>query len=321
LDHQKDQFFSTVIKKSIRNHKKFNLNFRPKIRFRARDHEWSDVIELSKPMLIFVSLNKKKEEYKDEHTEYKVEKYSNFNIQMTMNSSSYLLTMREDPKLSPFQIKNKVAGCSMLLSQDPKKLQNQRCELLIPYGKKRYYCWPKPFTKEHKLYARLYNIQNNDMSKIFEIKRDHKQNKLKTNFEIKDQDIYVMNKISGVSNLLTISDYLHEDFITNKTENTMMVDIPKMGISIMKGKAESRRELLYVFLRGISYVSETKESEIIQTVKMKYLNIDYNSDQNVCYPVMVTPSINKNFLESEDMNHVELVINQARNDSGVSSNF
>jgi hypothetical protein len=226
--------------------------------------------------------------------------------------------MREDKKLSPFQIKNKLNNCDLLISQDPRKLEKNLCELVIPEGKLRYYCWPKPFSRPQKLYARMYNKPNNDLSKIFEIKHDHKQNKLRVQLNLRDQDVYVMSRISGVSNLLEISEVLNEEFILNKTQSTLMVEIPKMGVSVVKGKGSSRRELLYMFLRGMNYVSETKENEVIQTIKLKYLNIDYNSDQNVCYPVMVTPSMNKDYLETTDLHHMEFEINQARNDTGVS---
>lgn len=292
----------------------------PNIRFRIPDHSWSDNISFDKPMLIFLALRENKQYY-DEECQFTIEAYTPFNIQMTFSADSYLLLLRQKENLSPFKIKNIIPDCILLISQNPKKLGKNFAESIIYPGEEKYYCWPNPFSKTQKLYAALFNRKYKEFSKIFEINKDKQNDNYDIIFELQARKIYHFSKVSGIGNELIISDVITDELFQAKINSRINFRCPNLGVSVLGGKNEKRREMLYLKMKDFDFMQETTKDETRQQIALRYLNIDNNSDVNACFPVVFTPKNPLNYIERNGLRHLDIYVKSAISEHQVIFHF
>ena len=332
----------------------------PKIRFRVKDHDWSDTVNLEKPMLIFIALQKKLTEdsnskvqqtqVKDKclikiesNSGFKIEQYTNFNIQMTFSSDSYLLLMRQDDELSPIQVCNDFENCVILVSQDPAKLRNKVAELSLMYGEKKQFSWARPFSLEKQIYMVVYNIEKKMYSSIFMVNTEMSSNNYNVSFspdfaslmaqnqeldknrnnlgfQMQNQTqgkIYHFSKVSGVANKIVICEMINDDLLKGKVESRMVLIIPNLGVSVIGGQAQRRKELMYINVHNLDYSAETTADEYTQEIAISSLNIDNNYDHFACYPVMLAPKYPLNYINQKGLRHIDVYLKSAINSSDV----
>ena len=266
-------------------------------------------------MLIFIALKQKSASTEDPDSAFRVEKYTNFNIQMTLKNDSYILLMRENLELSPFKIVNNLKQCTLYISQDVEKLKNKVAEMKVPYKEMAYYSWPRPFSKPTKLFVMVYIPKLDMYSEPFEILKDLVSHKYEIKVGFKDVKVFHFSKISGVSNKIVITDHINNElFDPNNISKTLLL-FPDLGVSVINGVGEKRKELLYVHLKDLEYASRVSKDETVTEVGVGYLNIDNNSDTIPCYPVFMTPKMPLYMIENNNLKHIQLYVNQANSSS------
>lgn len=87
----------------------------------------------------------------------------------------------------------------------------------------------------------------------------------------------------------------------NKIQKLIMIYIQFFGISIIgKNKANRNVEILYLYATGLEFaLMEEKNFKTFQ-FRIKYLNLDNNSQNNPFYPVTMTPSLKEKYLGASD---------------------
>lgn len=291
------------------------------IRFRIPHHSWSDNINFDKPMLIFLALKKTEEKEYDEESQFVIEKYTPFNIQMTFSSDSYLLLMRQKETLSPFKIKNIIEDSIIFISQDPHKLSHNVCELMIKPGDEKYYCWPNPFSKQKRIFAALFNRKYKEFSNVFEINTSKQNDNYDVRSNLHSRKIYHFSKVSGISNKLIISDVINDELFQSKINSRMLFRCPNLGVSVLGGKKEKRKEILYLKMKDFDFSQETTNDETRQQIALRYLNIDNNAEIDACYPVLFTPKMPIDYIENNKLRHLDIYIKSANSDHQVSISF
>lgn len=103
---------------------------------------------------------------------FKIEQYTNFNIQMIFSSDSYLLLLRQDKDLCPIKICNELKNTVLLISQDPNKLTKGVAELSVAFGEEKEFSWAAPFSLDKKIFAIVYQQDVKKFSQIFQIDGD-----------------------------------------------------------------------------------------------------------------------------------------------------
>ena len=76
--------------------------------------------------------------------------------------------------------------------------------------------------------------------------------------------VYHFSKVSGVANRIVLCEMINSDMLKAKVESRMVVKVPNLGMSIIGGKAQKRKELMYVNLRNLDYSTETTADEYVQ---------------------------------------------------------
>lgn len=97
----------------------------------------------------------------------------------------------------------------------------------------------------------------------------------------------------------------------------MQVRIPNLGLSVIGGRAQKRKELIYVNLHEVSYSTETTKDEYIQQVAITYINIDNNYDHFAFYPVMLAPKFPLKYITENKLRHIDVYLRSALNNSDV----
>jgi hypothetical protein len=76
--------------------------------------------------------------------------------------------------------------------------------------------------------------------------------------------------------------------VSEIARNKVGVSLSEVGISIITGK-KNRSEILFIFMKDIDIVMMEMQDKRELEFKIKYVNIDNNSNHNTVYPVMFTP--------------------------------
>ncbi len=68
------------------------------------------------------------------------------------------------------------------------------------------------------------------------------------------------------------------------------VSISNIGISVMDQEGRKRVELIYITLKNVEYMMHETSNLRTSQLKIKYLNIDNNSNYETMFPVILTPT-------------------------------
>lgn len=138
------------------------------------------------------------------------------------------------------------------------------------------------------------------------------------NLNTKMGKIYHFSKVSGVANRIVLCEMINNDMLKGKVESRMVVKVPSLGMSVIGGKAQKRKELMYINMKNLDYSTETTADEYIQQIAISYINIDNNYDHFACYPVMLAPKYPLKYIEEHGLRHIDIYLRSAINSSDVS---
>lgn len=154
---------------------------------------------------------------------------------------------------------------------------------------------------ENEIRRNTFNFANSANSNDINVCVSPRKNKMDFNkIELKKTPITELDSL-GLS-LPSEPDAKKESFIEkNKIQKIILIYIQVFGVSIIgKNKTNKNIEILYLYATGLEFaLMEEKNFKTFQ-FRIKYLNLDNNSQNNPFYPVIMTPSLKEKYLGTSD---------------------
>lgn len=271
--------------------------------------EWSDSVDIAKSNLAHLMIKNIEERQGNQRIHnFTVENYISMLLQVTMKNNSHLITIKRESKMGSFKITNNLDDVVIFLSQDPKKLTKNVAELALGPNTWSYYSWPKSFSKPKDIYIRAYMMKTQTCSDIVQI--DY--SKGYASYDMMNTRIYHDSEFSGVSQNLTFA-YILDKKADQTLNSSMTVSIPFLGLSIVGGRKQSRRELMFLSFSGVEVLKKNYNKHSITKLKVRYMSIDNNSEYIATYPIMFGPRFTKDDMIRQDWHHIDLYMKQMNN--------
>lgn len=238
-----------------------------------------------------------------------IEKYITMSLQVTLEQDSYLLTVSEESEMGSFKFVNNLDGMIIFLSQDQRKLRANVAELNLPPQTWRYYSWPSTFSKKRSLFMRVLKESTRQLTDIIEVDYEKSSN----SYNILGTRFYHNRELSGGSMIFKFS-YIFDQQEQTRQLRTTTLNIPYLGFSIVGGKRENRRELLFMSLTEMRVRLEYYDKFIKTEVKITYFNIDNNSEFICYYPMLFSPKYSYESMKRHGLHHIDLFVKSLSKD-------
>ena len=240
---------------------------------------------------------------------FEVEKYITLSLQVTPENASYLLTLKREPQMGSFKFVNNLDDMVVFLSQDSQKLVNGLAEVAMQPQTWAYYSWPSTFSKERKLYMMVLSLKLGKRSDIFEL---HYSDTFRS-YDLLGLRIYHNADMSGASLILRFS-YILDQKEKRKLMSSIKVVVPYIGISAIGGRRENRHELIFISLTELT-VKRTTFDKMTKTIaKIRYFNIDNNSESLAYYPILFGPKYSYEAIKRNDWQHIDFYLKNMNTD-------
>ena len=271
--------------------------------------EWSDSVDIAKSNLAHLMIKNIGEgKALQKVHNFSVENYISMVLQMTMKNNSHLITLKRESKMGSFKICNNLPDMVIFVSQDPKKLSRNVAELALTPNTWAYYSWPKPFTKPKDMFIRAYMERTQQTSDMMQINYTEGH----ASHDFFNMRIYHDSEFAGVSQNLTFA-YILDKKADQTLNSSMEVNVPFLGLSIVGGRKQNRRELMFLSLTGVEMKKKNYNRHSVTKFKLRYLNIDNNSEYLASYPILFGPRFTKDDMIRNDWHHVDLYMKQMNN--------
>lgn len=238
-----------------------------------------------------------------------VERYVTLSLQVTAEHDSYLLTVREEPEMGSFKFVNNLDDMIIFLSQDPEKLRMNVAELVLQPHTWKYYSWPSTFSKKRALFMRVLQESTKMLTDLIVIdyeKNYDSYNTLGTRF-------YHNTERSGGSMIFKFS-YIFDQKEKRKLLRQITLNVPYLGLSLIGGKRENRRELLFLSLTEMRAQVEFYDKIMKTRLQITYFNIDNNSEFVSYYPMLFSPKYSFENMKRHGLHHIDIYVKMLNKD-------
>lgn len=241
--------------------------------------------------------------------EFEVEKYITLSLQITPEDASYLLTVKRETQNGSFKFINNLDEMVVFLSQDPDKLVRAVAEVAMQPQTWAYYSWPSTFSKKRELYMLVFNLRTMKRSDIYKV--DYQDTS--RSYDLLGTRIYHNAEMSGASLNVKFSLILDQKE-KRKLTNTLTASIPYLGISLIGGRRENRHELLFISLTELAVIRDTYDRITKTIAKIRYFNIDNNSEYLAYYPILFSPKYSYENIKRNDWQHIDFYLKNTNQD-------
>lgn len=250
-----------------------------------------------------------------------VDKYTNASLQNIYSGEMFYIVLKMQENHCPLRLKVRLDNCFVFINESAEELSNKNtAQLMLSSNEDRFYSWSKINQTERRLFAVVYNTKLAQRSNIIEIDLNkHEMNYMLEFGASARRTIYHSWKVKGISKHLIISDLIDENMLAPKPVDTKVVRLPKLGISLIDGIREDRKELMYITMKDLQYLNQVNTDENITQYRVRYLNIDNSLDEKPLYPVIFTPAYNLGNLETQNLYWLDVVITKAVDDSNITA--
>jgi vacuolar protein sorting-associated protein 13A/C len=266
---------------------------------------WSDSISITNFNLYYFMLKNINALSGVSAENFRVEQYITLSLQVTPDNDSYLLTVREEPEMGSFKFVNNLNDMMIFLSQDPEKLRVNVTELSIQPQTWKYYSWPTSINNKRSLYMRVLRLSTKQITDIIEVdfeKPSYSYNVLGTRF-------YHNRERSGGTMVFKFS-FIFDQKEKMKQLRKTTINVPYLGLSIIGGKRENRRELLFMSITEMKVTLEAFDKISKTRLKIGYFNIDNNHEYISYYPMVLSPKYSYESMKRHGLNHIDVYIKQ-----------
>lgn len=275
------------------------------VNFGIAGFEWSDKVNLNSLNLHYFMLKTKLEKLIEiPRYGFKLEDFVTLCIEVSNQDDSHLITIRRESEKGSFKFVNNLDDMIVFLSHDPMKLDSKIAEVcLYANTGNTHYSWPASQGKEKDLYMKVMNIKTEKITDVIRVENSQTT----WSYDLLGTRVYHEAEMVGGSLQCTFSYFPRTKKDRNiKSETTL--NIPFLGLSLIGGLRENRRELLFVSFTDMQVKAETYEKTKKFKIRIRYFNIDNNSEYLSYYPIFFSPKFSLENLRSRGDNHFDLYV-------------
>lgn len=294
-----------------KSHKRF-------INFGVAGYEWSDDIQINSLNLHYFMLRHKQgRTIPSDHGGFQIEQFITLCIEVAIQEDSNLIVVRRETEKGSFRFVNNLDDMIVFLSQDGEKLHQGIAEVFLHEQQGScYYSWPSSLSKKREIFISVYNIKTQTRSDIVKLE----YSKATMSYDLLSSRIYHQSEMVGGTMMCTFTHFPRK-IQDNYSPNTKIhLEIPYLGLSVIGGLREGRRELLFLSISDLKVDAEFFEKKKKLRAKIRYFNIDNNSEFLSFYPIFFSPKISYENMIANDLNHIDLYVS-LRNKSDAYDNM
>lgn len=266
-------------------------------------YQWSDVINIDVLNLHYFMLRNQQQDVSETAHGFTVEAFITMCLEISVVQDSHLLTIRRETDKGSFKFINNLDDMIVFLSQDPSHLERNVAEVMMHPMTWAYYSWPSTHSKKRDLYMRVLNLKTDNLSSIARVEYEVQA----MSYDILKTRIYHKAEMSGASLEFTFSSIL-EEIDNSRLIKQIELNIPYLGLSIIGGNRENRRELLYISMSELIIKANYFEKFTKIYMRLRYFNIDNNSEFVSHYPIFLSPEYSFEMMRKFDKQHVDLYV-------------
>lgn len=274
------------------------------ISLRFLDSEWSEPVPSYKSAFYFFSVHNLTKD-----------KLFLINLEINFSNNSYYIVLLES-ELGCCCFENFSKQYDLLIFQDQSKINVNTYDMVVLSDEKRWYAWRYPLFQTEFVYVVIIVPKTKEIIGQFMVK----MNKPSTRqlLKIKNEEYFVETYQKGFAThvqFLQSSMILLERFPKQLScTSKMNIFIEELGLSIICGEKNERREFLYIDLSNVKIRSIKNDRQTEYHFLIGYFSIDFNSKLSAVFPVLFVPRYNRQILESEAKTFLQLHIVK-KNDS------
>lgn len=281
------------------------------VNFGIAGYDWSDKIKLNSLNLHYFMLRTKGGKLVDiPGYEFKLEEFITLSIEVSNQDDSHLVTIRRETEKGSFNLVNNLDDMIVFLSHDPEKLKKKIAEVcLYANTGNAHYSWPTSEKQTKDLFMTIINIKTETESPVIKVEYSEQT----FSYDLLGTRIYHQAEMIGGSLLCTFS-FFPKTFGDRNIKSEINLNVPFLGLSMIGGQRENRRELLFASFTDLQVKAEFYEKMKKFKVQIRYFNIDNNSEYLSYYPIFFSPKFSYENLVSRGYHHIDFyaaILNKA----------
>lgn len=269
-------------------------------KLRSDKSDWSDEIEFNKPDFFAFMLNHKFESYKVIH----------LTLEIVFSNYVYFVILNEN-QAGLFTISNKLEDINVLIYQDSETVSTFDYDIEIPSLKDGEYSWRTPMKQTNQFTLQF--ITTKERMLLGSAVLDTTKESSKCQIHLKNKrKIYMEMWYQGSNALVKLYDIFDFNNVvcpsTESIKPSKYIEIPNIGVSIIGGSYDKRKELLYINFNKIVLKENYKQLTISRSITIKYISIENMSHDHPIYPVMLAPRYSKKVMDEKAAQMLDMEI-------------